>query len=105
MTNTKISMERAKRTAEIRELYTALEKMTLDDTGIRHKIEMRIRNHQRRITQLDEIQDWEARRWELVKIFSSALMQGDGEITPKEIADLAVASADAVIAKMRGGEK
>lgn len=99
MTNTKISMERAKRTTEIRELNKTLE--TITDARLRYKIETRIRNHQRRMTQLDEIQDWEARRWELIKLFSSALLQGDGEITPAEIAETAIKTADCVIVKAK----
>lgn len=99
MTNTKISMERAKRTAEILELNKTLE--TITDARLRWSIETRIRNHQRRITQLDEIQDWEARRWELIKLFSSALLQGDGEITPAEIAEVAVKTAESVIIKTK----
>lgn len=50
--------------------------------------------------------DWEARRYELVKeSLKSILSDPECEITPDELANSCVSVADAVIEKMKGGEK
>lgn len=63
------------------------------------------RGHEKDFVTKKEI-DWEARRYELVKeSLKSILSDPECEITPDELANSCVSVADAIISKMKGGEK
>ena len=106
MNKTKIRMERLRQREKLQKNETLLREGKINDARLLWTIEQRINNARRRLFQLEEMEERENRRYELVKLSANAIIQGgEGEISVAEIAELSVELADAILDKMeKGGE-
>lgn len=97
-------MERLCQREKLQKSETLLREGKINDARLLWTIEQRINNARRRLFQLEEMEERENRRYELVKLSANAIIQGgEGAIAVDEIAELSVELADAILDKMEKG--